>query len=88
MPSFECFFINAHTTGLLSYFLKGSLTTTFTPEIVPVTALRTCCTACELISPAAFNAPVAAADAASVVSRLISLAPTVWLSLSAATRHG
>ena len=37
--------------------LKGSFKTTFTPPIVPVKALRTCCPAFELISSAACSAP-------------------------------
>ncbi len=56
-----------------AYFLNGSFKMTFTPEIVPVTAVLTCSMASELISPAAFSAPPAAADAASLASTLTSL---------------
>jgi hypothetical protein len=58
-----------------SYCLKGSLTTTFTPEISPVTARWTCSTVVALTSPAALSAPVAADEAASAASTPISLAP-------------
>src|SRR2546426_2057601 len=58
-------------------YLNGSFTTTLTPEMTPVAALRTCSTASWLISPAPLRAPVAAADAASSAPRPTCLAPAM-----------
>ncbi len=55
--------------------LNGSLSTTFTPEIVPVNALRTFSAAVEPTLPAASSAPLAAAEAASSALTPRSLAP-------------
>src|SRR6266849_1587384 len=58
-------------------YLKGSLTTTLTPAMTPVTARWTCSTASWLISPAPLRAPVAAADAASSAPSPTLLAPAI-----------
>src|SRR5439155_350141 len=57
--------------------LKGCFTTTFTPPMTPVTALRTSSTAAALTSPAPLIAPLAAAEAASSAWRPSSLAPAI-----------
>jgi hypothetical protein len=53
--------------------------TTFTPAMVPVTALRTCFATPDPISPAALTAPVAAAEAALVTIHTKLFCPAMLL---------
>src|SRR5437870_12222140 len=65
----------SHGRARCGRYLKGALTSTLTPAMKPVTALRTWWTACSLTSLAPLMAPVAAAEAASSTLRPTCLAP-------------
>src|SRR5262249_25594147 len=64
-------------THVQAVWPNGSLSTTLTPAIVPVSVRLISSTAVVPTLPAAFRAPFAAADAAAAVSTPISLAPAI-----------